>query len=88
MGLIFDIISGNVKIEAISKKSFRPISALSPHLKYSTYLSMRDEDPVNRRGGLILGLVLISTENPNFEIASKNQFKNILSFRVLKYAKK
>jgi len=51
-------------------------------------LSMRDEDPVNRRGGLILGLVLISTENPNFEIASKNQFKNILSFRVLKYAKK
>jgi hypothetical protein len=88
MGLIFDIISGNVKIEAISKKSFRPISALSHRLKYSTYLSMRVEDPVNRRGGLILGLVLISTENPNFEIASKNQFKNILSFRVLKYAKK
>jgi hypothetical protein len=27
-------------IEAISKKSFRPISALSPRIKSSTYLSM------------------------------------------------
>jgi hypothetical protein len=57
-------------IEAISKKSIRPISALSPRLKSSTYLSTRVEDPVNRRGGLILGLALISTENPNFEMAS------------------
>jgi hypothetical protein len=57
-------------LEAISKKSFRPISALSPRLKSSTYLSMRVEDPVNKRGGLIFGLALISAENPNFEITS------------------
>ncbi len=57
------------RLEAISKKFFRPISALSPRLKSSTHLSMRVEDPV-RRGVLILGLVLISTENPNFEMAS------------------
>jgi hypothetical protein len=60
----------NIYLEVISKKSFRPISVLSPRIKSSTYLSMRVEDPVKRRGGLILGLVLISTENPNFEIAS------------------
>ena len=60
------------------KKSFRPISALSPRLKSSTYDSTRVGDPVNRRGGLILGLAFfprrsvaeISTENPDFEIAS------------------
>jgi hypothetical protein len=48
------------QIEAISKKSFRPISALSPRLKSSTYLSMRVEDPVNGRGGLILGPAFLS----------------------------
>jgi len=32
---------------------------------------MRVGDPVNRRGGLTLGLVLISTENPNFKTAFK-----------------
>jgi hypothetical protein len=47
-------------LEAISKKSFRPISALSPRIKSSTYLSMRVEDPVNRRDGLILGLAFLS----------------------------
>jgi hypothetical protein len=41
-----------------------------PRLKSSTYLSMRVGDPVKKRGGVILGLVLISTENPNLEIAS------------------
>jgi hypothetical protein len=57
-------------LEAISKKSFRPILALSPRLKSLTYLSMRVKDPVNKRGGLILGLALISIENPNFDMAS------------------
>jgi hypothetical protein len=36
---------------------------------------MRVEDPVKKRGGLILGLVLISTENSNFEIASGDWFR-------------
>jgi hypothetical protein len=31
---------GQEGLEAISKKSFRPVSALSPCLKSSTYLSM------------------------------------------------
>ena len=31
---------------------------------------MRVEDPVNKRGGLILGLALISNKNPDFEMAS------------------
>jgi hypothetical protein len=35
---------------------------------------MRVEDPVNKRGGLILSLALISNENPNFEMASKEKF--------------
>jgi hypothetical protein len=45
------------ELEAVSKKSFHPISALSPRIKSSTYLSLRVDDPVIRRGGLILGLV-------------------------------
>ena len=66
------LIIRNSHIEAISKKSFRPISALSPRLKSSTYLSMRVEDPVKRRDELIPRLVLISTENPNFVTASSS----------------
>ena len=58
-------------LEAISKKSFCPISALRPRLKSSTYMSMPVEDPGLERGGLSLGLALISNKNPNFEIASK-----------------
>ena len=50
-----NVIYGKENMEAISKKSFRPISALSPRIKSSTYLSMRVGDPVTR-GGLILGL--------------------------------
>ena len=51
---------GMSNLEAISKKFFRPISVLIPRLKSSTYLSMRVEDPVNRRDGLILGLAFLS----------------------------
>jgi hypothetical protein len=35
---------------------------------------MRVGGPANWRGGLILGLVLILTENSDFEIASKWDF--------------
>jgi hypothetical protein len=71
------------------KKSFRPIrrrrakvSALSPRLKSSTYLSMRVEDPVNKRGGLTLGPVSISNENPNFEMASNKLFGTLMCSRI------
>jgi len=39
---------------------FSPTSALEPRFKYSTYLSMRVEDPVNRRDGLKLGPAFLS----------------------------
>jgi hypothetical protein len=39
---------------------------------------MRVEDPVERRGGLILGLALISTENPDFEMASKQRITEVM----------
>jgi hypothetical protein len=48
--------------KAISKKSFRPISALMPRFKSSAYVSMP--------AALNLGLALISRENPDFEKAS------------------
>jgi hypothetical protein len=38
----------------------RQASALKPRFKSSTYLSMRVEDPVNRRGGLKLGSAFLS----------------------------
>jgi hypothetical protein len=44
---------------------------------------MHIEDPVNGRGELILGLASISTENPNFEIASKKVKPGIFFFRRL-----
>ena len=47
-------------LEAISKKSFGPVSALGPGFNSSEYLSMRVEDPVNSRGGLNLGPAFLS----------------------------
>ena len=62
----------NRTLEAISKKFFSPgigVESLSQVLDILEYAC-----------GLILGLALISNENPNFEIASGliiNFFKNI-----------
>jgi hypothetical protein len=50
----------NELLEAISKESFDPTSALKPRFKSSTYLSMRVEDPVNSRGGLKFGSAFLS----------------------------
>jgi len=50
--------------------SFGPISALGSRSKSSTYLSMRDEDPAKRRGGLKLAPALTLTQSPIFELAS------------------
>ena len=36
------------------------VSVLGPRFNSSEYLSMRVEDPVNRRDGLILGLAFLS----------------------------
>jgi hypothetical protein len=47
-------------VEAISKKSFVPISVLELRFKSSTYLSMRVEDSVNRRSGLKLDPAFLS----------------------------
>lgn len=46
-------------LEAISKKSFGPISVLGSRFIASEYLSMRVENSVNRRGGLNLGPVFL-----------------------------
>jgi len=58
-------------LEAISKKSFVPISVLGPRFNSLTYLSMRVEDPVTSRGGLKLGPALTLSQNPIFETAYK-----------------
>jgi len=60
-------------VEAISKKSFRPISALNPRIKSSTYLRV---DPRSRLPSLPEGDAgqVISAENPNFEMVSNKCF--------------
>ena len=58
--------------EAIAKKLFRPIPAVMPRLKSSTYLWMSPKGTSFEGAyGLRLGLALIANENPNFEMASK-----------------
>jgi hypothetical protein len=43
---------------------------LGPRFNSSEYRSMRVEDPVNMRGGLILGPALTLSQNPISETAS------------------
>jgi hypothetical protein len=65
---------GPVFLEAISKKYFHPISALSLRIKSSTYLSMRVEDPVNKRGELILGLAFLTRRSSAGNLERKSCF--------------
>jgi hypothetical protein len=60
------------------KKVFSPDIGVEPSSQVLDILDMRVEDPVNRRCGLILGLVLISTENPNFEESSRFREKILI----------
>jgi len=60
--------SRDQKIEAISKKSFRPIRRRRTSIGVEP--SYQVLDILEYACGLILGLALISTENPNFEMAS------------------
>ena len=60
--------------------SFGPISVLGPRFNSSEYLSMRVEDPVDRRGGLNLGSALTLNQNPIFEMASNYIPSNFSSF--------
>jgi len=62
-------------LEAISKKSFRPIRRSKMPLavrrtSIGVVPSSQVLDILEYACGLILGLALISTENPNFEITS------------------
>jgi hypothetical protein len=61
-------------LEAISKQSFGPTSALKPRLKSSTYLSMRFEDPVSSRGGLKLGSAFLSRWDLAGDLEPKSLF--------------
>jgi hypothetical protein len=60
------------------KNVFSTDIGVAPSSQVLDILDMRVEDPVNRRDGLILGLVLISTENPYFEIASNFREKILI----------
>jgi hypothetical protein len=56
------------------KKVFFPISVLGPRFNSSTYLSMRVEDPVNRRGGLKLGPAFLSRRYSSGDLVPKSYF--------------
>jgi hypothetical protein len=63
-------------LEAISKKSFGPIFVLGPRFNASEYLSVRVEDPVNRRGGLNLGSAFLSRWLLAGDLEPKSYFRD------------
>ena len=74
--IIFELLISRDVIRSYLKKVFSPgigVESLSQVLDILEYAC-----------GLILGLALISNENPNFEIASKQQFATAAVYNKLR----